>query len=297
MRVEVNPRVLHAAFIMTALELCRWLRSLHPVPEPSVDRVVVGDASTVVSGVALAWMPTWAALREAAARGLNVVVAHEPTFYTHGDLDGFEAAFAGLPSRTRDAVTATREAKQRWIEESGLVVIRCHDVLDAMPGGVVDCLAAALGFPAAAISEPAPRYRIARLPRPTRAAEVAERLARAFVPLGQPGVAFYGEADRLVSSLGLGTGYGNDPWKHFSHGADMALAIDDRIKSWTEPAWAEDAGYPVVVINHGTSEEWGVRQLAEIVRNAHPALRVELLAQGCGYRWIAAPASAPRSSG
>jgi putative NIF3 family GTP cyclohydrolase 1 type 2 len=280
---------------MIAQELHAWLRTLHAVPEPSVDRIVVGDGAIVVRGVAVMWMPTWAALRAAHAKGLNVVIAHEPTFYTHFDLDGFEAAWAELPAVAREAVTATGAAKRRWIEEHGMVVIRCHDVLDTMPGGVVDCLVAGLTRESAAelrldvaeVTEPAPRYRVARLKEPTRAGEVARRLAVAFGKIGQPGVAFYGDADRMVRSLGLGTGYGNDPWKHLAHGAEMALAIDDRIKSWTEPVWAEDAGYPLVVVNHGTSEEWGVRRLAEIVAAAHPQLRVELIAQGCGYRWIA----------
>lgn len=169
-----------------------------------------------------------------------------------------------------------------------MAVIRCHDVLDAMPGGVVDCLATALGFTTAEYVTEAPRYRVVRLATPTPAGQVAQRLATAFGRLGQPGVAFYGNADRRVSTLGLGTGYGNDPWRGHALGADMALAIDDRIKSWTEPVWAEDAGYPVVVINHGTSEEWGVRRLADIIRAGHPEVPVRLIPQGCGYRWFSA---------
>lgn len=275
---------------MTALDLCRWLRSLHPVPEPSVDRVIAGDPATEVRGVAVVWLPTWTALREAQARGCNIVVAHEPTFYTHRDLDGWGTAaeIAELPEGVREKVTATRDGKRRWIEDNKLVIVRSHDVPDAMRGGVVDCLVKELGFAAEAVGEPAPRYRLVALPEPMHAEDVARRLARAFARLGQPGVAFYGEAGRVVRTLGLGTGYGNAPWKHLAHGADMALAVEDRLKAWTEPVWAEDAGYPVVVINHGTSEEWGVRRLAEIVAAAHPGMRVELIAQGCAYRWIGA---------
>jgi putative NIF3 family GTP cyclohydrolase 1 type 2 len=273
---------------MTASELSAWLRSLHPVPEPSVDRVIAGDPATLVRGIGVLWMPTSAALRTAVDRGLNVVVAHEPTFYTHHDLDGFDAAFAALPPVARDAVTATRDAKRRWIEETGLVVIRCHDVLDSMPGGVVDSLAAALGFdPHNYVSE-VPHHRVVRLAATAPAGEIAKQLANQFGALGQPGVAFYGDADRPVRTLGLGTGFGNDPWQHYALGADMALAIDDRIKTWSEPVWAEDSGYPVVVINHGTSEEWGVRQLAKIIAAGQPALPVHLLSQGCGYRWFPA---------
>jgi len=271
---------------MTARELNHWLRSLHPVPEPSVDRVVTGNPETEIRGIAVLWMPTWSALREAAAQGLNVVVAHEPTFYTHHDLDGFDTAMAPLDPRARAAVTATRDAKLRWIEENGMVVIRCHDVLDSMPDGVVDSLAAALGFTAKDYVATVPHHRVVRLAAPAPAGEVARRLATAFQRIGQPGVAFYGDSGRTVHTLALGTGYGNDPWKHFALGADMALAIDDRIKTWSEPVWAEDSGYPVVVINHGTSEEWGVRRLAEIIAAGQPGMTVQLLSQGCGYRWI-----------
>src|SRR5687767_10602114 len=148
---------------MTAHELNQWLRSLHSVPEPSVDRIVVGDPTTVVRGIAVVWMPTWVALRDAAAHGANVVVAHEPTFFTHHDLDGFGADFADVPPKARASLEATREAKQGWITEHGMVVIRCHDVLDAMPGGVVDCLAKGLGFSKADYVTSWNRYRVVRL--------------------------------------------------------------------------------------------------------------------------------------
>ena len=47
---------------LRAVELNAWLRSLHPVPEPSVDRVIAGDPQTEVKGIAVMWTPTWAAL-------------------------------------------------------------------------------------------------------------------------------------------------------------------------------------------------------------------------------------------
>ncbi len=273
---------------MTALELCAGLRALHPVPEPSVDRVIVGAPETVVRGIAVVWMPTWAALREAEAQGLNVVVAHEPTFYTHYDLDGFNEALAPLPPATRAAVATTGAEKRRWIEEHRMAVIRCHDVLDAMSGGVVDSLAAALGFTPRDYVNMPPQLRIVRLTPPVAAGEVAERLARAFGAVGQPGVAFYGDPHRVVGSLGLGTGYNCDPWQFLALGAGMAVTIDDRIKTWAEPAWAEDSGFPLAVIHHGTSEEWGVRSLARLLAERYPDLKVRLLPQGCTYRWVTA---------
>src|SRR5688572_31679773 len=102
---------------MTALELHHWLRGLHAVPEPSVDRIIVGNPTTVVRGVAVMWMPTWAALREVAAQGLNVVIAHEPTFFSHHDLDGFEET---VPADAREIYAQTRDAKRQWLEQQGM---------------------------------------------------------------------------------------------------------------------------------------------------------------------------------
>src|SRR5205809_681345 len=104
---------------MTALEIHAWLRSLCAVPEPSVDRIIVGDPATLARGIAVVWMPTWSALRGADALGCNIVVAHEPTFFTHHDLDGFDQAFADVPRKAAASLRQTRDAKRQWVEERG----------------------------------------------------------------------------------------------------------------------------------------------------------------------------------
>jgi putative NIF3 family GTP cyclohydrolase 1 type 2 len=273
---------------MTARELNGWLRSLYSVPEPSVDRVIVGDPETVVRGVAVLWMPTWAALREALAKGCNVVVAHEPTFFSHHDLDAFENDAGQLSPAALKAMSGTRDEKRRWIEENGMVVIRCHDVLDRMPGGVADALTEALGFDPANFLVNEPYYRVLKLEPGVRAGELAQKMATVFGQIGQPGVAFYGDPERVVKKLGLGTGYACDPFHFVQLGADMCVTIDDRIKTWIETEWADDAGFPMIVIHHGTSEEWGVRRLQEIIAEKFPDLTVRLLPQGFRARWIPA---------
>jgi putative NIF3 family GTP cyclohydrolase 1 type 2 len=273
---------------MTARELHQWLRSLHEVPEPSVDRIIVGDPETIVRGIAVVWTPTWRAMRDALSMGCNVVVAHEPTFFSNHDLDAFEAGAADLPPAALGPMSATRDEKKRWIEGNGMVVIRCHDVLDLMPGGVVDSLAKALGFSESDYLVSVPYRRVVRLDAATRASVVAQRLAKAFGALGQPGVAFYGDPERRVGSLGLGTGFACEPWKFVELGAEMCVTIDDRIKTWIETEWSDDSGYPMIVIHHGTSEEWGVRRLKEIVAEKYPKKKVTLIPQGFRAKWIPA---------
>lgn len=273
--------------MFTAQDLQNWLRSLHPVPEPSVDHVIVGDPATPVRGIGVAWTPTWDALREAHARGCNVFVTHEPTFFTHLELQDVSATNPDLSEAALRVMGETRDAKRRWIEERGMVVIRCHDVLDQMPGGIVDALAEKLGFKSEDVVEMLPYYQIVRVDPPMPAAELGQRLADAFGTLGQPGVAFYGDPERVVHRLGLGTGYASDLWKFVEMGAEMCVTIDDRIKTWTETEWADDSGFPMIVIHHGTSEEPGVRRLHKLLAEKFPNVPVELIRQGFRARWIA----------
>ncbi|MEO6004964.1 MAG: Nif3-like dinuclear metal center hexameric protein [Opitutus sp.] len=272
---------------MTARDLHRWLRSLHPIAEPSVDQIIVGEPDKVVGRIAVAWMPTWDTLRAAHEHGCNLVVAHEPTFFAHHESRGFDEEFPDLPPLARKSVVETREAKRRWIEENGMVVIRCHDVLDAMPGGVVDAFGAALGFTDADCVSSVHHHRLIRVDPPVRAEVLAQRIANVLAQVGQPGVAFHGDPARLIRRLGLGTGYSCQPWTFLEMGADMAVTIDDRIKTWTECEWADDSGFPMIVIHHGASEEWGVRRLCDLMANQFPHHRVQLLPQGFRCRWIA----------
>jgi hypothetical protein len=132
------------------------------------------------------------------------------------------------------------------------------------------------------------RYRVLRVTPAVSAQEMAQRLAARFGELGQPGLAFYGDPQRRVSRLGLGTGYGCEPWRFVELGAEMGVTIDDRIKTWCEGEWADDSGYPLAVAHHGVTEEWGVRRLAEMLTGQWQPLPVRLIPQGFTARWMSA---------
>ena len=52
---------------------------------PTVDTVKAGDLDTPVTGIATTFSATMDVLQRAVARGANLIVAHEPTFYDHLD--------------------------------------------------------------------------------------------------------------------------------------------------------------------------------------------------------------------
>lgn len=88
-----------------------------PWPESTVDTFEAGDSSTVVTGIGVTMMATLDVFERAAAKGDNLIITHEPTFYSHLD------STAGL-ERENDAVYA---AKAAFIRSHRFVVWRFHD--------------------------------------------------------------------------------------------------------------------------------------------------------------------------
>jgi putative NIF3 family GTP cyclohydrolase 1 type 2 len=56
-----------------------------PWREKTVDRIIAGDPNTPVRGIATTMMGTLDAFKAAAAAGHNMVITHEPTFWSHQD--------------------------------------------------------------------------------------------------------------------------------------------------------------------------------------------------------------------
>ena len=121
---------------------------------------------------------------------------------------------------------------------------------------------------------------------PSPAIKVAQKIAASLKLVDQPGVAFYGDENYEVKTIGLGTGCICDPMLYSELEPDLFIAIDDTIRTWIQSTYAEDTGQPLIVINHGTSEEFGVRSLNNHLKNKFPDYEVIHLDQGCGYRWI-----------
>jgi len=272
---------------LTADDLQRYLRSLFKVKEPSCDHIIVGRPENKVSKVATAWMGYWRICRKAVATGIDTLVVHEPTFYSHWDLGAKNAEYRA--NKTAEAAYEKLVAeKRKWIEDHGLTIIRSHDVMDRVGEfGMPFALGQTLGFADRDIARSRLCYNVYRV-EPQPAGEVARHIAQRLKPLGQPGVAFYGDPKRRVTTVGVGTGCICDPIQYADLNPDLFIAIDDKIHTWIQTTYAEDSGHPLVVINHGTSEECGMKALAGHLSEAFPKLQVVHLGEGCSYRWIPA---------
>jgi putative NIF3 family GTP cyclohydrolase 1 type 2 len=239
-----------------------------------------------VKKIGTCWMPYWETCKKAVESGVNVLVTHEPTFYTHWDLDEKQGDYYKSPEFTKNQYLELVDRKKKWINENGLVIIRNHDTMDALKDvGIPFALGQFLGFANTEIIASQTYYNVYRI-KSQPAEKVAGMIAQKLAQFGQPGVAFYGDPEFPVSSIGIGTGCICNPMEFADLKPDMFIAIDDVVRTWTQTTFASDSGQPLIVINHGTSEEAGMRMLNRIIKNKFPLLETIHFEQGCSYKWI-----------
>jgi putative NIF3 family GTP cyclohydrolase 1 type 2 len=273
--------------IITASDLQDYLRSKNAYVESSADRIVIGNPNTRIKRVGTAWTPYFKTLEDAVELGINVLIVYGPTFYMDEDPETLEnivhQCFLHTPSPAREQYMAALEKKKKWIEEHDLVVIRSRDLPNSLtvPFG----LSEKLGFRKEYIVGSKEYYNVYRVER-IKASDLVKKIALDLKDLNQPGVAFYGDPDRYVSTVGIGTGEYCDPRSYAELNPGLTIGIDDTIWTWLQTAYAEDTGSPLVVINQGTAEEMGMRLLNELLHTEIPSVEFLHISQGCDYEWI-----------
>jgi len=258
---------------IAARQIHEHLRAIGPWVDwdgSTCDGFKYGDPDREVTGIAVGWQSLQSALEEAHRKGCNLFVTHEPTFYSHMDDD--EVLKTSPPA----------EKKRRFLDRTGMIVYRCHDLWDVYPRqGILDAWADFLG-----LSEPAVKSRYCSIhPVPTTTAwELALRIACRVKPLGQQSVQFIGTKWRMVSRLAIGTGAITPVREMIEMGADVVLATDDGTSMWRDGSYAADLGVPIILVNHTTAEIPGVRQLAAYLAEQFAPMPVEFVGPTCGYQ-------------
>ena len=69
-------------------------------------------------------------------------------------------------------------------------------------------------------------------------------------------------------------------------GADIGIMTDDGYSNVRMGVHANELGFPVIILNHGVSEEWGIMNLAKYVQQKFPSLEVFHIPQYCPYTVI-----------
>lgn len=263
---------------MKARDVQAYLQSLSgdwQYPPDTVDTFKAGDPEAEITGIAVGWMSyTWA-LQEALELGCNMFITHEPTYYNHRDNDDKIFRFEGVA------------AKRQFIEDNGLVIVRCHDLWDQIVGiGIPDSWGRMLDLGSAVVSSM--HHRVYEVPVQTASA-FARHVATQTASLNQPAVQLIGPAEKFVRRVAIGTG-AITPFLSFveDYEIDLGICTDDGIDYWADGAFAIDMGVPLVVVNHMVAEEAGVESLARHLQAHFRDIPVHHIAQRCMYRLIEA---------
>ncbi|RJS89431.1 hypothetical protein CW705_07600 [Candidatus Bathyarchaeota archaeon] len=260
--------------------------------ENTVDRFLAGNPSSEVNGIAVSWMPTLPNLERALNAGCNLFVTHEPLYAVKIDDEGnvvggtpfIDPHLQGLKEK-RFGKDDAWVKKQRWLEETGMTVYRCHDFWDDFPEeGIHGAWADWLGFNGKPIKTKR-FYEIHKFDEMTFG-DLAERILERVRLLGQEVIHVIGDLKKRVSSIAIGTGAITDYREMHEMGADVLLLTDDGTRLWESGQWAVESDTPLIIVNHSTSEEPGIITLARYIERIFREVPVMHIPTGCIYKTI-----------
>ncbi len=168
-----------------------------PADYNGCDGFKCGDPQAECTGIAVALVPTVDVIRRAATAGCNLLVVHEPTFFT--SLDAAEGS--------QPFFSAVQEKKAALLKEYGITVWRDHDRMHAhQPDSIFTGVIRYLGwedYRLAPEQQPVPMGYAFRLPKTT----VGDLAAYLMKKLDMNGIRFVGKKDAAPEQQPVPMGY------------------------------------------------------------------------------------------
>jgi putative NIF3 family GTP cyclohydrolase 1 type 2 len=223
--------------------------------EGGVDRIIAGSADMLVKGIATTMMATFDALKAAAAQNLNLVITHEPTYWSHQDR---------LEQLQDDPLY---QRKLRFIQDHQLIVYHFHDHWHARRpvDGINYGMARKMGW--TGFMDQA-NTRLYHLPQTSLAdlmrafhTKLKDRTLRA---VGDPGLA----VSKVMTSWGNCSSFPGIPFLD----GDADVLVIGEAQDWDLIAYAQDlvtAGRKkgLIVLGHVLSEQWGMEFCADWLKD------------------------------
>jgi putative NIF3 family GTP cyclohydrolase 1 type 2 len=234
---------------------------------PTVDTFKAGDPAARVTGIAVTMMATLDVLKRAVERGDNLVITHEPTFYSHRDT-------LGVLESEKDEVLA---AKRKYISDHGLVIWRFHDTPHAMKPDMIRAgIIRALNWDSKIRKGDAEVFDI----RQTSVRALAVQLAG---KLGARAVRIAGNPLAMVRSAVLTEGFpGFAANRHAIQRGSPEVVIIGEDHEWETIEYVADAISAgkvkgMIVLGHIASEQAGMDEFARWLRPIVPGVRVDFV--------------------
>lgn len=253
----------------TAREIVTAIQKQIAIPwkADTVDTFKAGDPDTPVTGIAVTMMATMDVLERASAKGLNFVITHEPTFYSHLD----------KPDGMTEDDPVWKE-KRAFIEKHKMVVWRFHDYWHMRkPDGIEAGVVKTLGWEK--YQRPESQFLFV-LPE-TTVKELAEEVAR---KLDSPVVRVVGAPEMKITQVALSPGAaGAARETHALERGDVEVLLVGETREWETVEYAADAATEgrrkaLIVIGHIPSEQPGMEECAHWLQGFVKDVPVEFVA-------------------
>jgi putative NIF3 family GTP cyclohydrolase 1 type 2 len=229
------------------------------------DTFKTGGPDTAVKGIVSTMMSTFDVLKRSAAAGKNMVITHEPTFWTgNDDVSQFQ----------NDLLYKKKAA---FIKEHDLVIWRFHDHLHAQrPDKSHAGLIRQLGWDKYASAENAQVCTFPPITLKELARDVEKRL-------NIKGIRVIGDPAAQVSRGGIAQGAPPFHASRLFQQVDVIVAGEQREWEGVEYAWdLQSAGEQkgMILIGHWVSEEAGMRLTADWLKTFITEVPIEWISAG-----------------
>jgi putative NIF3 family GTP cyclohydrolase 1 type 2 len=242
--------------------------------EDTADTFKAGDPNQVVQGITTTFMATIDVIHQTIKNKANLIVTHEPTYFSHNDAtDWLED----------DAVY---QHKLGLLNEHGIAVWRYHDhihkiVPDPMFQGLID----RLGW----IDKIDPDDgRVCHIPS-TSLADLAEHCKQ---KLNMKAMRYVGDPDVSCKTVGLLPGaWGGKPQIGFLAEGNIDVLICGEVNEWETNEYVRDSQHTarplgLIVTGHQCSEEDGMKPLADWLADELPHIQTRHIPAGDPFTHI-----------
>lgn len=237
-------------------------------PLETVDTLKAGDPNTVVTGIVTTFMDTYPVLEQAVARGKNLIITHEPTFYNHPD---------NLSPLAADPV---QQQKLAYIREHHLVVWRFHDTWHMrQPDGILAGMVEQFGWKQYQSSTDPQHFTMPA----TTVRKVAESLQ---LRTGARAIRIVGDPAMTVTEVELMPGAsGSDRQIKALEQDNVQLLVAGESREWETVPYVVDAAAQgrhkaLILLGHEISEEAGMDECARWLRTLLPGMPIEFIPAG-----------------
>jgi putative NIF3 family GTP cyclohydrolase 1 type 2 len=248
----------------------------------TVDNIIAGTGDTPVRGIATTMMTTLDVVQRASAAGKNMVITHEPTFYSHQDKPEALAA---------DDVTY--QFKQEFLKRHEMVVFHFHDHWHGrQPDGIAIGMSRELGWEKHADPQNARRFQFSGVPLARFAQDIQAKLKiRVMRVVGDPKM----PVNRVAASWGYVSA---NPGMPLIANPDVDVLVVGETREWELVEYTQDMitsgrKKALIILGHVVSEQAGMRYCAEWLRAFVKEVPVEFVAAAEPYWSPDSPPSLP----